>query len=1077
MTHSIPTSHTKVLLPRRRPEILTRPRLLDMMLEFLDKRLVLVSAPAGYGKTSLLIDLSHNSDLPFCWLAIDELDRDPQRFVAYFISSIAHRFPEFGNQSKSALNTLTSLEQGMEQLVVTLVNEVYDRIPQHFVIVLDDYHLVGDVPAIQTFLSRFLQLVDENCHLVISSRILINLMDIPLMVARDQVGGLDLTELAFRADEIQSLFAQNYDVFLSDRRAKELQQETEGWITGLQLSSLGVEDGVEQSFRVARAAGVDLFDYLGQQVLDRQPGEIRFFLLRSSLLEEFDANLCENVLGGVYPDRRGWQGWIDAVVRNNLFTLPVGLESGWIRYHHLFRDFLQARLRSEDPEEIEPILRRLAQVHEERQDWERSYHILKQLGDHQAMASLIERSAPHQFQKALVTLESWLMDLPPSSRKSRPGIISVQGNVEILKGNLKQGLDLLDRATEIFRSGGDVRGLVATLNRRAVAHRFLGNYQAALRDADEVIEMSEDDDSLQIAYADALRQKGLSLFRQGSSRHAVKVLERALGIYRRLGDASHIPILMMETGMAYIVIGQEQKTGKLFDEALQIWRRDGNLYFQANLLNNLGVLRLAQGEYEKALLALEEGLLCARRGGVYLRLEALLLISLGDLYAEVEDFELAQACFQQGNQVASEIGDRFLLNYLLLATTQLALRAGDHARTQQLLREAEPVFSTQSSQYEHGLFESLRGQFWLQQAEAERAGEAFRKAEASFSADGRTAEQARNQVWLAIANYLAKDVAGARAKLEQALRSEEQAKHSFVAALHQARSWVEKLGTDPAMGRPLRELLKRVDRMEARLPAVRRRLRRLARTMEVPDPTLHIRALGRTSVKVGGKLVSMSDWQTQSVRDLFFYFLMIPEPLTREQIASVFWPDLEDPAKIRLRFKNELYRLRRAVGGDAIQFENEFYAFNRSLDYEYDVETFENLLEQARSTRDADVRIELLEKAAGQFGGPFLEDVEGVWVWSERERLGQMFLAALVDLAEALRNANRVHEAIAACQRAIEYDPTLEAAYHTAMKIYGRINDRAGIVRLYDAYVEAMKQELDLPPSEEIEAFYQQLIR
>ena len=191
---------------------------------------------------------------------------------------------------------------------------------------------------------------------------------------------------------------------ISDEKAQELVDKSEGWITGLQLSSLDIVQGVAGRLQVARAAGVDLFDYLGEQVLDQQPEEIRFFLLRSSLLEEFDAALCEDVFGELYPRRKDWHLWINSIIQNNLFALPVGHEIGWVRYHHLFRDFLQDHLTKEHPEEIPPILQKLAQAYEARNEWEKAYHIQKRLEDVDALAGLIERAAPHLLLRALVTL-------------------------------------------------------------------------------------------------------------------------------------------------------------------------------------------------------------------------------------------------------------------------------------------------------------------------------------------------------------------------------------------------------------------------------------------------------------------------------------------------------------------------------------------------------------------------------------------------------------------------------------------------------------------------------------------------
>ena len=161
-------SKTKIILPKRRLDLLTRPRLLEILYERLDRKLIIISAAAGYGKTSLLIDLAYHSDLPFCWLGLDPLDRDPQRFIACLIASIGERFKDFGKRSQSLLNSLTNLDDGMERLLVTLVNEIYDDIHEHFVLALDDFHVLDDAKPLLYFVNRLIQLVGENCHVVLS---------------------------------------------------------------------------------------------------------------------------------------------------------------------------------------------------------------------------------------------------------------------------------------------------------------------------------------------------------------------------------------------------------------------------------------------------------------------------------------------------------------------------------------------------------------------------------------------------------------------------------------------------------------------------------------------------------------------------------------------------------------------------------------------------------------------------------------------------------------------------------------------------------------------------------------------
>ena len=271
------------------------------------------------------------------------------------------------------------------------------------------------------FVNRFLQLIGENCHLVLVSRTLPELPDIPLLVAREDVGGLDFSDLSFRPEEIQALLAQNRQIHLSDEDARRLAEVTEGWITGLQFADPSQLASGEIPFRTSHAVGVSVFDYLGQQVLEQQSKDLQSFVLRSSLLEEFDAALCDAVLGPMYTTPQAWPKLLDTIVQKNLFALPVGKDGQWLRYHHLFRDYLQERFRKEYPEEVTPILQRLAQYNETHGEWEKAYQLYKGLGEPNALADMIERAGIPMYQHALLTLKSWLKDLPPRSRTTGPG--------------------------------------------------------------------------------------------------------------------------------------------------------------------------------------------------------------------------------------------------------------------------------------------------------------------------------------------------------------------------------------------------------------------------------------------------------------------------------------------------------------------------------------------------------------------------------------------------------------------------------------------------------------------------------
>jgi len=1078
-------TRTKILLPRRRPELLSRRRLLDTFYDLLDHKLIIIAAPAGYGKTSLLVDLAHQIDLPVCWYALEPLDRSPQRFIAHVIASIAHRFPRFGQQSAIALQstTLASLND-LDRLVTTIVNEAYVHIREHFVLVLDDYHLVDDSEEIGYFINQLIQQVDENCHLVIAARTLLALPDLPLMVARSQVGGLSFEELAFRADEIQSLVLQNHHLTMSETAAEELVRETEGWITGLLLSAQTMWQGMADRLRVARVSGVGLYDYLAQQVLDQQPAEVRDFLLRTSLLEEFDAELCEAVLGPTKPvegaarsQSQDWQSLIDTVLRNNLFVLPVGSEGTWLRYHHLFRDFLQARLVEELPDEKPRILQRLALVYAGWGEWEKAHDLYRRLGDVAATADLIEQAGSSLVRNGrLATLAEWLDALPADLLDARPTLLSLRGSVAMMLGEVERGLSLLNQAEIAFRASGDPSHLARTLVRRAVAHRFLANYQASMADADEALALAEGDEGLGDVQAEALRARGMSLYQIGRLNEAVEWLAQSLAAFQKLGQEQNVAMLLMELGMAYMSDGRYEQALAHYSRALDYWRRADNIAQQANLLNNLGVLHHLRGEYERAGSLLEEALACARQSG-YARAEAFALSGVGDLYADLDAPDAALTAYRRAREMARRIGDRFLLLYLDLAEASLARSKGELALAHDLLESAGRQAHESGSDFEQGMCQLEMGRLALAGRNSLEAVAHLERAARGFDDGGQWVEGARAYLYLTMAYHSVGDEKVALAHLERTLHlaSELESRHPLVLAGREAKAMLGVAQRDPVIGQRASQLLREITQLELDIPVLRRSLRQQASSIPFAPPRLTIQALGRTHVAVGRQSVTSADWQAQVARDLFFCLLAHPDGLTKEEAGTIFWPE-SSPAQLKLNFKKTIYRLRRALGQHVVLFEDDRYRFNQALDYEYDVEAFSGKLAEAQAATDPGEQAAAYRAAIRLCRGSYLPEVEGVWATPERERLREAYMEAILKLTGLHLEAGEYEVALDHCRRALTEDPCLEEAHRLAMRAHAAMGNRAAIVRQFERCQRALLHEINAPPSSQTEALYEILM-
>jgi LuxR family transcriptional regulator, maltose regulon positive regulatory protein len=1081
MDTPIPVSRTKITPPRRRTELISRSRLIDALHTLLNKKLVLISAPAGYGKTSLLIDFVATSEIPVCWLSLDILDQEPQRFLSYLIACIRERFPAFGGESLALLNNMASIEKENERLVVVLTNETYQYIHEHFAIVLDDYQFIDSVPSLRLFINRFIQLAGEHCHIILVSRTLPVLPDFHLLVARDQVAGLGLEELAFLPEEIQVLFSQNTGQSISREDAELLANETDGWITSISLTGLSYSQGLNNQKTPAARTGIELYDYFAREVLDKQSPSMRKFLLVTSLFEEVNVDICEAVLDPLLPTLRNeWRGLFGAVQKNNLFAISLGRESGSFRYHHLFQDYLQAILQEENREIIWEVMRLLAIYYEERQDWEKAHHIYEHSGDLCALVRLLEKCGTYLIRNGRIAmLGDWLDRLPVFLLRENPRLLSLQGAVVYTRGETQAGISLLSQAEEGLRAENDKENLIVTLVRRAAAYRDSGDYSRALSDSEEAVALTSEMDEQQHAQynqAAALRVKGMALFRLGRTAESVEWLETSLALFSALGDVNYVPILQMELGVVHNALGENEIAIKYYLSALKTWQANGNLGWQATLLNNLGVLYHQVGEHEKAFRMFEEAIDCAQRSD-FVRSQSMALSSLGDLLSDLQEFDYARECYEESLGMASRHKYSFWMFYNQASLARIARLSNQYDVAENLLRELSAQVSPETSAGEEALFRLEYGCLLLSLQRPGEAVEMLNRAIDLYEQDGRPLETNICRLWLAASFFDARQDENALRHLRcfaSDYRTMKEAFPLFIAA-SQVRSWYGKISIPPELSIALEHLFKRAAQFAEDIPTLRRKLRQASRSALISPPHLVIHGFGPAQVFLNGKKVSLSDWQTRETRDLFFYFLQ-SSPQTKEDVAVDFWPDLS-LARIKMRFKTTMYRLRHAVGQETILFEGERYRFNRDVDYEYDVEIFDRLLKQSRNSINRDDKLSMLQEAVDLVKGPYLADIDGAWADLERARLELDYHAALMELAELYLEAGQPLRTIEVCRNALKADPLMEAAYRLSMRAYAVVGDTAAVARVHQSCHSILDVELGIEPSDETKELYRKLFK
>jgi LuxR family maltose regulon positive regulatory protein len=661
---STPILATKLYVPPPRPNLVRRPRLIARLNEGLHRKLTLISAPAGFGKTTLVSEWLAGCPRPAAWLSVDEGENDPARFLAYLVAALQTIATGIGAGMLSVLQS--PQPPPTESILTALLNEI-TTLPDNFVLVLDDYHAI-DAKPVDLALTFLLEHVPPQMHLVIATR-----EDPPLPLARLRARGqlteLRAADLRFTPAEAAEFLNPVMGLSLSAADIAALEDRTEGWIAGLQLAALSVQ-GRQDIPRFIRAFAGDnhyIVDYLVDEVLQRQPAPVRGFLLQTAIIDRLNGPLCDAVTGQEEGNAR-----LEALERGNFFVVPLDDQRHWYRYHHLFADVLNAHLLAEQPDQVSTLHRRASEWYEQNDLPSDAIRHALAAKDFARAAGLVELAVPAMRRsRREATVLGWLQALPDELIHVRP-VLSVGYAWALLMG-------------------GELEGVEARLHD---AERWLDTTvdisELALSPSAEMVVVDEEE-FRGLPGSIAIYRAAIALA-LGDVANTMKYARRVLDLvpeddHLRRGSAAGF------LGLAYWTSGNLDAAHRSYAEYMARVQRAGYISDAIGCSIALADIRIAQGRLREAMSTYERGLqLATEQGAHVLRGAADMHVGMSELYRERDDLNAATQHLLRSQELGEHTGLPQNRYRWRVAMARIRVAKGDLDGALDLLHEAERLY-------------------------------------------------------------------------------------------------------------------------------------------------------------------------------------------------------------------------------------------------------------------------------------------------------------------------------------------------------------------------------------------------
>ena len=956
---------TRVIVPKRRGYKVRRHHLLETMHSRVNRKVQIVCAPAGYGKTSLLVDFVNETQLPVCWYSFAPEDCDPSSFLRYCLHSLLNSVDGFPNDHLTLLPD--PHDSDWRSQIGFFVNALQKYGGDRLIFAFDDVHWTQGKRELEDAVSLFIERSPDNVHFVIGSRVWPSLACLPKLAADDDIRSLGMPDLRFSEEETVQLLSSIWDRDATVEEAVEVNNRTKGWPAAIMLTARNQTMTFAREPLESDDEGI-LFDYLSLEIFDGLPNFLKSFLLKSSILREFTSSQCSRLF-----DVANAQTIIDQIRDLGLFLEERTGSGSAYAYHDLFREFLERRFRSQDPEEYRRMHYYAAGLFSDLGDHDAGiYHYLKSGDYSQAMAVVKSVAGVYFAQGHWRKLDSWLDRLPQEAVEKDPELLLLRGQILIRLGNPAEALIELDK---LIGSRGicNQEVLGRALTAKSTAYRRLGHLDLAFAAAEQGLETLRKSNCSRDYLAEAYKQLGNVCFTQGNYKEAEQNFHAALDRIS-MGNLSLYSNICNDVGATYMELGDLDQAAMYLEKSKAGLVKLGSNGPAAETMGNLALVYFHKGEFDLALDFVNEAV-TASQAADYPRVLATSLMNQATV-------ERALGAYTDSLNSASRALDlsRQLLDQRLVAESTDALgnayrKLGETSKAEVLLKQAVLEAENSGQKYIAATYNISLGKVYCQLASFDNALAHLELAETQLAGLNSLRRIGEAKLYQAAAFYRTGKLKETLSCLNEAAElASQESFDGFVLADGKELMDVLRFGAAKRVGGET--FVRLVHRLGANqfAEAADDRGYRIAGVVE-QFPALKAVGLGGPRVFLDTHETIDTEWRSRKAKELFFYLLSKKQVVSTEQIIEALWPELSADLSASA-LKTNVYRLRQALFFDCVVAQGPGYCVNPQVAVDFDVQSFLGYLKLAMTSgKLTEEREEHLTQAVNLYQGPFLDEI------------------------------------------------------------------------------------------------------